>query len=111
MYTRTRLAVFLLLVFVASSMVSASTLQLPDIDRASTERVIRVLADDDMEGRGAFTPAAMRAAEFIASEFEAIGLATIPGNDASAPGLRGRTRDRSVLRADDRRSLALRAQP
>lgn len=31
--------------------------QLPDIDRASTERVIRVLADDDMEGHSAFSHA------------------------------------------------------
>jgi hypothetical protein len=55
--------------------------QLPDIDRASVERVIGVLADDDMEGRGAFTPAAMRAAEFIAAEFEQIGLEEVAGND------------------------------
>lgn len=55
--------------------------QLPDIDRASVERVISVLADDDMEGRGAFTPAAVRAAEFIAAEFESIGLQTVPGVD------------------------------
>jgi Zn-dependent M28 family amino/carboxypeptidase len=60
---------------------SAAQPQLPEIDRASVERVIRVLADDDMEGRSAFSPAAMRAAEFIASEFEAIGLEEGPGND------------------------------
>jgi len=60
---------------------AADAAQLPEIDRASVERVIRVLADDDMEGRAAFSPAAMRAAEFVASEFEAIGLQTMAGND------------------------------
>jgi len=75
---------------------SAALPQLPDIDRASVERVIRVLADDDMEGRGAFTPAAMRAAEFVASEFEAIGLEQLPGADGylqefeATPRRRGR---------------------
>jgi len=69
--------------------------QLPDIDRADVERVIRVLADDDMEGRAAFAPAAMRAAEFIAAEFEDIGLQPMPGNDGylqrfeAAPRRRG----------------------
>jgi hypothetical protein len=53
--------------------------QVPEIDRASAERVIRVLAADDMEGRDAFTPAAMRAARFIAAEFAAIGLEAIDG--------------------------------
>ncbi|MCH7825754.1 MAG: M20/M25/M40 family metallo-hydrolase [Acidobacteria bacterium] len=55
--------------------------QLPDIDRASVERVIRVLADDDMEGRSAFSPAAMRAAAFIAEEFADIGLEQVPGSE------------------------------
>lgn len=67
--------------FFAMTVSAASPLQLPDIDRASVERIIRVLAADEMEGRGAFTQAAMRAAEFIAAEFEGVGLETIPGND------------------------------
>ncbi|MGD8815661.1 MAG: hypothetical protein PVJ51_00640, partial [Acidobacteriota bacterium] len=76
----TRLAVLAgLLVALVATVVLPQ--QLPDIDRASVERVIRVLADDDMEGRSAFSPAAMRAAEFIASEFEAIGLQPMPGDD------------------------------
>jgi len=68
-----------LVVMAASS--AAATPQHPEIDRASAERVIRVLAADDMEGRSAFSPAAMRAAQFIAGEFEAIGLTPLPGND------------------------------
>ncbi len=76
--------------------ISAASPQLPEIDRASAERVIRVLADDDMEGRAAFSPAAMRAAEFIASEFDAIGLEQMSGNDGylqrftTVPRRRGR---------------------
>ena len=72
--------------------------QLPDIDRASVERIIRVLASDDMEGRSAFSPAAMRAAEFIAEQFVDIGLEQVPGNDGylqrftAAPRRRGRGR-------------------
>jgi Zn-dependent M28 family amino/carboxypeptidase len=75
---------------------SAGAAQLPEIDRVSVERVIGVLADDDMEGRAAFSPAAMRAAGFIAAEFEAIGLQTMPGNDGylqrfeATPRRRGR---------------------
>ncbi len=61
--------------------IGGASAQLPEVDRASVERVIRVLADDEMEGRGAFTPAAMRAAEFIAAEFDGIGLETLPGSD------------------------------
>jgi len=72
--------------------------QLPDIDRAEVERIIRVLADDDMEGRSAFSPATMRAAEFIAEQFVDIGLEQVPGNDGylqrftAAPRRRGRGR-------------------
>jgi len=87
------LVLILLLAITASAAVST---QLPDIDAGSVERVIRVLADDDMEGRSAFTPAAMRAAEFVASEFEAIGLQQLPGVDGylqkfeATPRRRGR---------------------
>jgi hypothetical protein len=70
-----------LFVFLATAVWAGAYAQLPEVDRASVERVIRVLADDDMEGRGAFTPAAMRAAQFIAAEFESIGLEQVAGND------------------------------
>ncbi len=45
-----------------------------NIDRAEVERVERVLASDEMEGRRTFTPAIDRAAEFIAAEFKKAGL-------------------------------------
>ncbi|HTU65902.1 MAG TPA: M28 family metallopeptidase [Steroidobacteraceae bacterium] len=40
---------------------------------------VKVLADDDMEGRRAGTPGHRRAAEYVAKQFEAAGLA--PGGD------------------------------
>lgn len=89
-----RFAIAAAVVVVLAPLVVAQ--QLPDIDRASVERVIGVLAADDMEGRAAFSPAAMRAAEFIAGELEAIGLDRMPGNDGylqrfeAAPRRRGR---------------------
>lgn len=75
-----RIASLIVIALVVSATASVAVApQLPEIDRASTERVIRVLASDEMEGRDAFSPAAWRAAEFIAAEFEDIGLETLPG--------------------------------
>jgi len=52
-----------------------------EINQANVERVITVLAADDMEGRATFSPALWRAAEFIADEYEAIGLEPYAGTD------------------------------
>jgi len=49
------------------------------IDRAEVVRIVTKLASDDMEGRASFTPAAERAASFLAAEFEAAGLQTTDG--------------------------------
>ena len=51
------------------------------IDRAHVERVVSTLAADDMRGRSAFSDDAMRAAEYLAGEFEAAGLSPMPGQD------------------------------
>lgn len=51
------------------------------IDHADVVRVITTLAADDMEGRASFTPAADRAAEFVAAEFASAGIRTIDGAD------------------------------
>lgn len=89
-----RIPPFALLAVALASVATAQ--QLPEIDRAETERIIRVLASDEMEGRSALSPAAMRAAEFIAEQFADIGLAQMPGNDGylqrftAAPRARGR---------------------
>lgn len=70
------------LVFLALASATAPLLgQEPTIDRERVERIIRVLASDEMEGRAAFTPAADRAAEFIAGEFASIGLDKLDGSD------------------------------
>ncbi len=47
---------------------------------ADVTRVISVLASDEMRGRQAFAPEAMDAANFIASEFESIGLSKLEGD-------------------------------
>ena len=77
-----------------ASPVGATAPQLPDINRASVERVIGVLADDGMEGRSAFSPAALRAAEFIAGEFGEIGLHEVSGNDGYLQHFKARRRGR-----------------
>jgi len=51
----------------------------PIIRRGSVARVLSVLSADSMRGRAAFTPDAERAADFIAGEFAAIGLESLPG--------------------------------
>src|SRR5882762_10040034 len=49
-----------------------------DIDKIlnakEAERIEKILSDNNMEGRKVFTPGIDRAAAFIASEFNAIGL-------------------------------------
>lgn len=44
------------------------------IQQAEVERIISVLAADDMMGRQAFTPYADKAAAFVAGEFKRVGL-------------------------------------
>jgi len=52
-----------------------------DIDAALVTRVVSTLAADDMGGRDAYTPYAMRAAEYLAGEFRAAGLQSPAGAD------------------------------
>ena len=53
----------------------------PDIDAAEVRRVITTLASDEMRGRGAFSEDALRAADFLASEFSQVGLQSPEGAD------------------------------
>lgn len=46
------------------------------INAKEVERIEKILSADDMQGRRAFTPAADKAAAFIAEEFKKTGLAT-----------------------------------
>ncbi len=50
------------------------------IERAYVEEVVSTLAADDMRGRQAFSEDAVRAAEYLAGEFEAAGLSPMPGH-------------------------------
>jgi hypothetical protein len=53
--------------------------QSPNIDQGTVERVVQTLASDEMQGRDAYAPSGMRAAEFLAREFQAAGLESPPG--------------------------------
>jgi Zn-dependent M28 family amino/carboxypeptidase len=50
------------------------------IDQKDVARYIQTLAADDMQGRGTFTPGIEKAATFIESEFQSIGLQPLQGN-------------------------------
>lgn len=47
------------------------------INAKEVERIEKILSADDMQGRRAFTPAADKAAAFIAEEFKKTGLGTL----------------------------------
>ena len=51
------------------------------ITKSETERIERVLASDEMEGRRTFSPSIDKAAAFIAKEFEASGLKSLKGDN------------------------------
>ena len=50
------------------------------IVKSETERIERVLASDEMEGRKTFSPGIEKAAAFIAKEFESVGLKSLKGD-------------------------------
>ena len=50
------------------------------IIKAETERIERVLASDEMEGRKTFSPGIDKAAAFIAAEFASTGLSSLNGD-------------------------------
>ena len=69
---------------VVASPIQGQVMTDPDpsrIDHADIVRVITTLAADDMEGRASFTPAADRAADFVAGEFASAGIQTLDGAD------------------------------
>ena len=51
----------------------------PGVSAATVARVVRALAADDLQGRGTGQPGGLRAAQFLAAEFERIGLQPLPG--------------------------------
>jgi len=50
------------------------------VSAATVTRVVRALAADDMQGRGTGQPGGLKAAQFLASEFQRIGLQPLPGS-------------------------------
>ena len=68
---------FGLVLFVSISAQSQKALK--KISIKETERIERVLSADNMEGRKTFSPGIEKAASFIASEFENIGLNYLKG--------------------------------
>lgn len=54
----------------------------PGIDIKEVSRIEKTLSADDMEGRRIFTPGIDKAANFIAAEFEKIGLEKLPAGNS-----------------------------
>lgn len=69
MLTKKNMPLLLLLTFLIGVKLHAQ-----HIEEREVERIIQTLASDEMRGRSAGTADAVRAAEFIAKEFEKIGL-------------------------------------
>ncbi|MFN8242704.1 MAG: M28 family peptidase [Ferruginibacter sp.] len=71
---------------VAVLLLQAITVQAQDIDKiinpAEVERIEKVLAADDMQGRKTFSPAIDRAADFIAGEFAKSKLQFLKGSNS-----------------------------
>jgi len=50
-----------------------------EVSGATVARVLATLAADDMQGRASGQPGSLKAAEFLAAEFQRIGLQPLPG--------------------------------
>ncbi|AKD03769.1 M20/M25/M40 family metallo-hydrolase [Pontibacter korlensis] len=60
---------------------TTSAQELGTITQDKVTQIVSTLSADDMEGRASFTPGIDKAAKFIQSEFQRIGLQPIPGED------------------------------
>jgi hypothetical protein len=58
---------------------AAKAPEAPKVSAATVARVVRTLAADDMQGRGTGQPGGVKAAQFLAGEFQRIGLQPLPG--------------------------------
>jgi Zn-dependent M28 family amino/carboxypeptidase len=58
-----------------------STAQQTDFSVVRSSEILKALSADSMNGRSAMTDDIWKASDFIASEFEAIGLQPLPGED------------------------------
>lgn len=71
-------AVYTLLVLFIAQLVQAQDIN-KIITKEYVDGLIKTLSSDEMEGRGTFTPGIDRAATFIETQFENIGLKPLPG--------------------------------
>ena len=71
------LPILLLLCFTGHSILAQNIDKI--IEVKEVDRIERVLASDEMEGRKTFTPSIDRAADFIAAEFKKSDLKNLPG--------------------------------
>lgn len=58
----------------------ASSDKISSIKEPEATRILRTLSADDMQGRASFTPGIEKAANFIAREFQKIGIRPMPGS-------------------------------
>ncbi|MCP9290391.1 M20/M25/M40 family metallo-hydrolase [Gracilimonas sediminicola] len=72
------LPVFFAIIF--GFLISACTPQ-PQVTERNVSRIIETLSSDQMKGRHAFGNGIEKAADFISTEYQDIGLSTLPGNN------------------------------
>ncbi|SFU54951.1 M20/M25/M40 family metallo-hydrolase [Pontibacter akesuensis] len=70
-----------LVALACGSIFTASAQDLSSITQDKATRIVSTLSADDMAGRASFTPGIEKAAQFIQSEFQRIGLQPVPGED------------------------------
>jgi hypothetical protein len=70
---------FLLMSLLAAALPAAAQRRAAEVSAATVERVLAALAADDMQGRATGQPGSVKAAEFLAGEFQRIGLQPLPG--------------------------------
>lgn len=51
----------------------------PEVSAATVERVVKTLASDELRGRASGTPGGLKAAQFLAAEFQRLELSMLPG--------------------------------
>jgi hypothetical protein len=89
--SRPRLVALVALTAACAPAAASAPRQTPEVEQAYVERIVRTLASDSMRGRAAFTDDALRAADFLAGEFAAIGLESPEGADGYLQGFGVRT--------------------
>ena len=65
--------------WLAASVVPAAAQTKTAVSAATVQRVLTTLAADDMQGRATGQPGQLKAAQFLAGEFQRIGLQPLPG--------------------------------